>query len=194
MRPSRAAWITPNAVASLPAHADGRDRHPGAVFDMLVDHLPGVHPVDVVRTEDDHEVGPLVVDQVQRLVDRVRRPRVPVRAEPLLSGHRRHVVAEQIAHPPGGGDVPVEAVALVLGEHADAQAAGVDQVREGEVDQPVQAAERHGRLGPVRGERCEPLALPAGEHDPQHSRLRPSHTSLSTVSMICCASSWMRAR
>ena len=45
------------------------------------------------------------------------------------------------------------------------QVAAVDEVRQHEVDQPVGAAERHGRLGPVRGQRQQPLALAAGEHD-----------------------------
>ena len=68
--------------------------------------------------------------------------------------------------------MPVEAMALVLGEHADAQAVGVDQIGKSEVDQPVQAPEWYGGLGPVRGERREPLPCAAGEHDSQHVWLR----------------------
>ena len=83
------------------------------------------------------------------------------------AGHRRHVVAEQVAHPPRGGDVPVQAVALVLGEHADLPDAAVRQVGQREVDQPVHTAERHGGLGPVRGQRREAGSGAAGEHDAQ---------------------------
>src|SRR6266516_3106673 len=54
-----------------PWHADGRDGPRGAVLDMLVDHLPWIHTVDVVGTHHDHEIRPLIVDQVQRLVDGV---------------------------------------------------------------------------------------------------------------------------
>ena len=56
-------------------------------------------------------------------------------------------------------------VRLVLGEHADPQVAGVDQVGQHEVDQPVVAAERDGGLGPVGGQRHQPLALAAGQDD-----------------------------
>ena len=136
-----------------------------------------IHPEDVVGAEHHHEVGLLVVDEVQRLVDRVRRAGVPVRPQPLLGGHRRHVVAEQGAHPPGHGDVPVQAVALVLREHADPRNAGVDQVGQCEVDQPVQAAERHRRFGPVGGQRCQPLAGAAGQHNAEYSFARHPVTS-----------------
>ena len=154
-----------------PRHRDRRHGHPGAAVQVLVDDLLRVHPVDVVGADHHHQVGPLVVDQVQRLVDRVGGPGVPLRAEPLLGRDRGHVVAEQDAHPPGLADVPVQAVALVLGQHADAQAAAVDQVGQREIDQPVEAAERDGGLGPVRGQRRQPLAGPAGQHDPQDAWL-----------------------
>ena len=61
--------------------------------------------------------------------------------------------------------MPVEAVRLVLRQHDDLEVAGVDEVGEREVDQAVDAAERHRRLGPVGGQRHQPLALAAGEHD-----------------------------
>ena len=96
-------------------HRYRRHGHPGSACHVLVDDLPRVHPVHVVGAHDHHQVWALIVDQVQRLVDRVSGPGVPVRAEPLLGRDGGHVVAQQGAHPPGGGDVPVQAVALVLG-------------------------------------------------------------------------------
>ena len=48
---------------------------------------------------------------------------------------------------------------------------GVDEVRQREVHQPVQAAERHRRLGPVRGQRRQPLSRTAGEHHAEHLRV-----------------------
>ena len=57
--------------------------------------------VDVVGAEDADDVGPLVVDQVQVLVDRVGRAGEPVRAAAHLGRHGRDVVAEQRRELPG---------------------------------------------------------------------------------------------
>ncbi len=156
----------------LAGDRDGGHRRPGAVFQVLGDHLPGVHPVDVVGPEHHHDVRLLVVDQVHRLVDGVGRAAVPVRAQPLLGRHRGDVVAQQVAHPPGDRDMPVQAVALVLGQDADLPDAGIGQVRQREVDQPVHPAERHRGLGPVVRQRRQPRPRAAGQHDPQYPRVR----------------------
>ena len=153
-------------------HRYGRHRHARSRRHVLVDHLPRVHPVDVIGAEDDHQVGLVVVDEVERLVDRVRGAGVPLRPEPLLGRDRRHEVAQQRAHPPGQADVPVQAVALVLGQHGDPQAARVGQVGQREVDQPVQAAEGDGGLGPVVGQRGQPLSRAARQHDAEDPLLR----------------------
>jgi hypothetical protein len=137
---------------------------------MLVDHLRRVHPVDVVGAEDDDDVRPRVVDQVETLEDRVRAAGVPAGAEALLRGHRGDVVPEHLREPPGRGDVPVEAVALVLGEHRDLPDVGVHQVGQDEVDEPVVAAEGHGRFGPVLSQGGQPLALTAGQDDAENPR------------------------
>ena len=52
-------------------------------------------------------------------------------------------------------EVPVQAVGLVLGQHQDLANVGVDAVREGEIDDPVNAAERDRRLGTVPGQRLQ---------------------------------------
>ena len=146
---------------------------------MVGHHLLRVHPVDVVGAEDDDVVGPLVVDEVEALVDGVGRAGEPARAEALLGRHRGDVVAEQVGHPPGLGDVPVQRVRLVLGQHDDLEVAAVDQVGQREVDHAVEPAEGHRRLGPVRRQRHEALALAAGEHDREH--LRSSHVPTLTT-------------
>ena len=89
-------------------------------------------------------------------------------ADALLGRDRGDVVAEHRRHPPGLGDVAVEAVGLVLRQHDDLEVAGVHDVGEREVDQPVDAGERHRRLGPVGGQRHQPLALTSGQDDGQH--------------------------
>ena len=158
----------PELVGLLDRHPERRDRHRGAGLDVLADHLLGVHAVDVVGAEHDDDVGPLVAQQVEVLVDRVGRALEPVRAAAHLRGHRRHVVAQQRRQAPGGGDVAVQRVALVLREHDDPPVAGVDQVRQREVDQPVVAAERDRRLGAVERQRRQPLALAPRQDDREH--------------------------
>ena len=163
-----ATSMTPNWSASEIGWRIAATVHAGAGVDVLVDHLREVHPVDVVGADHDDDVGPLVVHQVEALEDRVGAAEVPVLADPLLGRHRRDVVAEHRRHPPGLRDVAVEAVRLVLRQHDDLEVAGVDDVGQREVDQPVDAGERHRRLGPVGGQRHQPLALTAGEDDGQH--------------------------
>jgi hypothetical protein len=150
----------------LPDRGHGNAR-PG--LDVLAHHLARVHPVDVVGAEDDDVAGLLVADQVQALVDRVGRPGEPPRAEPLLGRHGRDVVAEHRGQPPGGGDVAVQAVALVLGQDHDLAVARVHQVGQHEVDEPVDPGERHGGLGPVGRQGHQPLALSTGQDDGQDS-------------------------
>ena len=89
----------------------GTDRGDGdgrAAIDVLGDHLARVHPVDVIGTEHDDVVGPLIMDQVEVLVDRIGRADEPARPAAHLGRHRGHVVAEQRRQPPGQRDVPVE--------------------------------------------------------------------------------------
>ncbi len=167
--PARLVGIDAAERGSLRArHADTGDRCTGAALDVLLHHLLGIHPVHVIGTEDDDVVGILVVDEVHRLVDGVRRPGVPARPEPLLRGDRRDVFAGQPGQPPVLGDVPVQRMRLVLRENTDAQITRIDEVRQHEIDEPVTAAERNGRLGPIRRQGIQPLALPAGEDDAQH--------------------------
>ena len=160
-------------------HRDRGHGDPGVPVQVGLDHLVRVHPVHVIGPGHQHQVGPVTLDEGQRLVDGVGRAGLPARAEPLLGRHRRHVVVQQAAQPPGGGDVPVQAVALVLGEHADALYPAVDQVGQGEVHHPVDAAERDGRLGPVRGQRPQPAAGPARQDDAQDPL--PGHRPLTPV-------------
>ena len=155
--------------------ADAGDRHARAPFDMALDHLCRVDPVDVIGAEHTHVVGPFVVDQVQALVDRIGGACEPLRPEPLLRRDRRHVVPQQRRQPPHARHVPVEAVALVLSEDDDAEVAGVDEIREREVDEPVVAAERHRGLRPVGGEGQQALALAAREHKSEHRRTSRPH-------------------
>src|SRR5207247_3563458 len=89
----------------------------------------------------------------------------------LLRWHDVDELAQRVAHVPlpGHVDVPVEAHRLVLREQQHLAEVAVDAVGECEVDDPVAAAERHGRLGPVAGQRLRTRPLAAGQDDRQHA-------------------------
>ncbi len=88
-------------------------------------------------------------------------------------------MAEDGRQAPGLSQVAVEAVALVLGQHHDADDPGIDEIGQNEVDQPVAPTERNRRLGPIAGQGCQTLPRTTGEnhrhesgtrcHGPQHS-------------------------
>ncbi len=89
-------------------HPDAGHGRAGAAFDVELDHLLGIHPVHVVGAENHDVVGVFVVDQVERLVDRVGGAGVPARPEPLLRRHRSDVLTGQAGQPPVLRDVPVQ--------------------------------------------------------------------------------------
>ena len=161
MRPSPAGLDHAELVGLGERHPDPGHGDTGTRGDVLLEHLVGIHAVDVVRPEHQDVVRALVADDVEVLEDRIGRAREPLRAPPHLGRHRRDVVVQEARQPPRQGDVKVEAVALVLGQHDDFEQAAIGQVGQGEVDEPVVPGERHGRLGPVQGQRHEPFALPA---------------------------------
>ena len=128
---------------------------------MLLDHLAEVHAVDVVGADDDHDVGLHVLDDVDRLVDRVGGAEVPVLAEALLRGDRGDVVAQQRGEAPHLRDVAVQRVGLVLGQHDDVAVIGIHQITQREIDQAEYSAERDGGLRSIAGQRHQARSLTA---------------------------------
>ena len=61
--------------------------------------------------------------------------------------------------------VPVQRRGVELGEHVDLGDARVDAVGHGHVNQPVRAADGHGRLGARLCERVQPRACPPSQDD-----------------------------
>ena len=135
------------------------------------DHLVEVHPVEMVAGEDQVVVG-VEPDEVRHGPPHgVGRALEPVGVLGRLLG--RDDVDErlrEVVEPVGLADVPVERRRIELRQHEDPADAGVQAVADGDVDEPVFAADRHGRLGAAVGERVEPLALPAAQDDRQYVR------------------------
>ena len=85
--------------------------------------------------------------------------------DPLLRGHHVDELAQlaaQIALP-AQVDVPVQAHRLVLREDEILAHAAVEAIRQGEINDAIDAAERDGRLGPVAGQRLQPRSLAPGQ-------------------------------
>ena len=87
---------------------------------------------------------------------------------------RRGLERRQQAQAPAGavevpraavGQVVVEVVGLVLLDDPDVGQPAVGHVRQGDVDEAEHAGEGHRRLRPPLGQRAEPAAGAAGEHD-----------------------------
>ena len=99
----------------------------------------------------------------------VGRAAEPLLAEALLRRHDLDVEVEHRREAPAARDVRVERVRLVLRQHLDLEEAGVDEVRQHEVDEAIATADRHRRLGALGGERPAGGAL-------HRRRARPTST------------------
>ena len=92
--------------------------------------------------------GPLLVEAVEVLAHGVGRTLVPVAVVHRLLGREDvHEAAREHVEPVGLRDVPVQALAVELGEDVDAVDAGVQAVADRHVDQAEAAAHRHRGLG-----------------------------------------------
>mgnify|MGYP007080179802 CR=1 FL=1 len=133
-----------------------RDRNAGnrrhrTLFNVKIDHLPNVHFVDVIGTEDQHVVGPLVLDHVVVLKNRVCCTAIPKFTHAHLGGHNCHEIRRAVSHRPRSLNVFHQGLCFVLGQHVKRANARVEHVGEDEVDDAVPAAEGDCRFGSVSG-------------------------------------------
>ena len=150
-------------------HRQAGDRQVGPVVAVVVDHPGVVHLVDVVAGQDQRIAGRGLLDGVDVLVDRVGRPLIPHLGDPLLGRDHLDVLVQLAAEElPPLVDVPVQADGLVLRQDEDLAKVGVDAVRQREIDDPVDAAERDRRLGTVPGQGLQTRSPAPGQHDGQH--------------------------
>ena len=148
-------------------HAGGQAQA-AAVPGVEVQQFAVVHAVDVVAREDQHPLGLAPFQQVDVLVDRVGGALVPLLADPVLGRDAVEELVRLVAEDvPAALQVLVQGERLVLGQHVDLPQVAVDAVAEGEIDDAVGAAEGHGRLGTVLGQRIEALPLAPGQDQGQ---------------------------
>ena len=154
-----------------------RDRHVGPLPAMGLDERLVVHLVYVVAGKDQDHIARVVLDDIEVLEHRVGGPAVPLRHSPAgdvrLEQLDTAVVPVEVPRP-AEADVIVQRARVVLGQDDDVGDVRVDAVRQREVDDPVLAAERDGRLRAHRREDRQALALAAREdhrHRPLHDRM-----------------------
>src|SRR5262249_24020497 len=139
---------------------DAADGHVRVPLTVSADHAAVIHLVNVVASQDQDVFGVLPLDRVDVLVNGVGGALVPRLVDALLGGQHLDRLAEFGAEEaPAGANVPIQAARLELRDDEYLPQIAVDAVREGEVDDAVQTAERHGRLCPVAGEWFQASAL-----------------------------------
>ena len=166
MRSSASTCMTPKAGCLHARHLEAADDDVGTGIDALLEHQLVVHLVDVVAGEDDDVLGRVAADDVEVLVNRVRRARVPLRLRHALAGGQdiEAFVAFGTQKVPAALQVADQAVGLVLGGDRDAADAGIERVGEREIDDARLAAEEHRRLGALVGQFHEPATTAARQH------------------------------
>ncbi|OQC03345.1 MAG: hypothetical protein BWX80_02845 [Candidatus Hydrogenedentes bacterium ADurb.Bin101] len=106
-----------------------------------------VHVIELVPRKNQEMAGWLAVEVVQVFAHGIGRALVPVAGFiGLLGGQDLHKTAAELVKLIGIIDMAVQGVAVELGEHADAVHAGIDAITQGNVHQPVPAAQRDGRF------------------------------------------------
>src|SRR5258706_564455 len=150
----------------LGGHLDARDGNFCRPHEVILDHAAIVHFVDVVASEHQNQLRILAPNDIEVLVNRVRRALVPVVRDPLL--RRKHldelVEARAVEEAPATLDMANEAMRLVLGADIDPANARIDAVGEREIDDAELARERDRGLRAPVGELLQARAAPPGEY------------------------------
>ena len=156
------------------------DRHVRPVAPVGRHERLVIHLVDVVAGEDHDVSRTLVLEDVHVAQHGVRGAAVPL-GHPAAGDVRLEqldatAIAVQVPGP-AEADVIVQRARVVLGQDHDVVDVRVHAVREREVDDPVLAAERDGRLGSLLGQDRQALAFAARKdhgHRPLHADPTPS--------------------
>ncbi len=149
-----------------------------AFLDVVRDHRTVVHLVDVVAGQNEHVLGPMRENEIDILVDRIRRAAIPHGSQLLLRGNRLHEFAElapQIA--PAVLYVLDQRLRLVLREDGDLADAGIHAVGQHEVDDAELTAKGRGRFASVGREVLQALAASSGHDDGERAARQAAHVA-----------------
>ncbi len=134
---------------------DHGDRHAGVLLGMELDHLPDIHPVDVIGAEQHDQIGLGLLDQVGVLEDGVGRAAVPrLTRRAHLRRHRNdELLLKQSAELPAVAQVLKQRLAPELDQNIDRENSGIDEITQDEIDDAIFAAKWHRGLGALPGQR-----------------------------------------
>ena len=141
---------------------------------VVRDHRTVVHFVDVIARQDQHVRRMVRPNEFQILIHRIGGAAIPVGADLLLRRNQLDELAELAAQiAPAALDVLDQRLGLVLRQHRDLTDAGIDAIRQHEIDDAELAAERRRRFAAMLRESLEALAAPS-RHDHRQGAARQS--------------------
>ena len=170
----------------LRRNLEGRHGHIGSGIHMLLKHFLVIHLVDVVAGQNDDVARVLATDGINVLVNSVGGSEVPIGRDAHLRRQDFDEFAEAQQLRPALPRVPVERKGFVLRQNENAAEIAVDAVGKRDVDNAVDAAEGHGRLGAVARERPQPFALPSCQQNAD----RIAHQGHERISLPCPERPW----
>ena len=133
---------------------------------MLFHHRLVVHLVNLIARQDEDLIGRLSQNALRVLKHGIRCAVIPAFTGLFHGGDDFDVLAQfRRENAPTVAHVADQIERFVLRENENASHVGVDTVGKGEVDNAVDAAERHGRLGSVARQRMEAFPGPAGQQN-----------------------------
>ena len=137
----------------------------------------------MVGAEDHHHMRVRLLDQVDVLVNGIGRSAIPgLSGRAHLRRNRNDEVAlQQAVRFPAVAQMLQQRLALELDQDIDRVDAGIDEVAENEIDDPVTAAEGYCRLRSFFRERIKAGSFPAGQHKREHPKL---HVRLSAGALM----------
>ena len=145
-RPELSIRMMPHARLGL-AHGKGGDGRLGLGFEMMLDHLLEVHPIELIAREDEDEVVAVLGKIRDVAAHGVGRALIPALVlHRLLGGEHFDEAAAERVKLVSVGDMPVQADGVELRQHEDPAETGVDAVGDRDVDQSIFTGDRYGGL------------------------------------------------
>ena len=147
-------------------YLDAADSHIGLFVYMEGKHRTIVHFIYMITGQYQYIRRVMTTQNVEILIDCIRRALEPLRAVPgLLGSEDADEAGAEVVEVVGERNVLVEALGVVLGEDEDPAQVRVEAVADGDVDEAVLARDGHGRLRALVGEGKEPGSPTASQDD-----------------------------